>query len=310
MITNKMVSIVIPSYNHEKYIIDCLESIKAQSYKNIEIIIGDDCSSDNTFEVAKEWVDNNKERFVRTRVIRNKENKGITKNSNYLISLCEGDYIKDMASDDILDSEAISNMVHCFEIHDDVDVVFGNGKVVNEETTYPVNRENIISDIYQNKLVIEMDFFDALYRRNFIAAPAAMFRKETFVKYGYYDESLCLEDREYFLRVALKGKIQFCDRNIVFYRRGQESASNYKRNKEGIAKFRRFYKDEEKILNKYSTYTNETMDIFWISVLKRAIHYRDYKTIIQILKDGKIKFSIKLIKRVRELQRNIYSASK
>ena len=123
---NKLVSIVIPAYNHENYIVDCLESIKAQTYNNIEIIIGDDCSSDDTFRIAQEWVQVNRDRFTRALVIRNNENKGITKNSNYLISLSEGYYVKDMASDDILDKDAISNMVQCFE-ENDVDAVFGKG---------------------------------------------------------------------------------------------------------------------------------------------------------------------------------------
>lgn len=302
---NKLVSIVIPAYNHENYIVDCLESIKAQTYNNIEIIIGDDCSSDDTFRIAQEWVQVNRDRFTRALVIRNNENKGITKNSNYLISLSEGYYVKDMASDDILDKDAISNMVQCFE-ENDVDAVFGKGKVVEEGTKYPVKNDNILSDIFPKQLIVETDFFDALYRRNFIPSPAAMFKKETFHKFGYYDEDLCLEDREYFLRIALKGKIQYCDKDIVFYRRGQESASNYRKNKEGIIKFRKYYKDEEKILKKYAEYTNESMDFFWLSVLKRALHYRDIKTFCWLIFNGKIKISLNLFRKAYQVSNYIY----
>ena len=74
---NPLFSIIIVTYNSSPYVLETLESARAQTYQNIELIITDDCSIDNTVNICREWIDKNKERFVRTELITVEQNTGI-----------------------------------------------------------------------------------------------------------------------------------------------------------------------------------------------------------------------------------------
>ena len=97
-----LVSIVIITYNSEKYILETLESAKSQIYQNIELIVSDDGSQDNTIEVCKNWIEKNKSRFVNTKLLTVLSNSGIPANCNRGIKMANGEWIKLIAGDDIL----------------------------------------------------------------------------------------------------------------------------------------------------------------------------------------------------------------
>ena len=102
-----LVSVVMSAYNSEKTLGEAIKSILNQSYENIELLIIDDFSSDNTFKVCKEFsrIDN------RVKVFQNKENLGLTKSLNYLIKKAEGKYIARQDSDDISNKERIKKQI-------------------------------------------------------------------------------------------------------------------------------------------------------------------------------------------------------
>ena len=85
-----LVSIIVVTYNSSKYILETLESAKDQTYKNIELIVTDDSSKDNTVELCKEWMQKNSARFVRTEVITVPQNSGIAANCNRGVNAAEG----------------------------------------------------------------------------------------------------------------------------------------------------------------------------------------------------------------------------
>jgi alpha-1,3-rhamnosyltransferase len=72
-----LVSVLVPAYNHGKYIVECLESTKSLAHKRLELIVSDDCSTDDTFALADQWAQRNAARFERTVVTRQKQNVGI-----------------------------------------------------------------------------------------------------------------------------------------------------------------------------------------------------------------------------------------
>ena len=82
MMENKLVSIVIATFNAEKYILDLLDSVKKQTYENLELIIADDCSADNTQNIISDWVTENRGRFFQVELLFAKENQGTCKNYN------------------------------------------------------------------------------------------------------------------------------------------------------------------------------------------------------------------------------------
>ena len=92
MMENKLVSIVIATFNAEKYILDLLDSVKKQTYENLELIIADDCSADNTQNIISDWVTENRGRFFRVELLFSKENKGTSKNYKKAINYTQAAY--------------------------------------------------------------------------------------------------------------------------------------------------------------------------------------------------------------------------
>ncbi|MDY5969695.1 MAG: glycosyltransferase family 2 protein [Bacteroidales bacterium] len=106
-----LVSLVVITYNSSKYVLETLESTRNQTYKDIELIVSDDCSTDTTLELCQSWVEKNKGRFVRTLVTQTHSNMGICGNYNHALSQIRGDYVKYIAGDDILKPVCIERFV-------------------------------------------------------------------------------------------------------------------------------------------------------------------------------------------------------
>ena len=85
-----LVSVLILAYNAEKYIRDLLESIKDQTYQNIEIIISDDASKDDTVRIAQVWKDENRLCLKKMMISRSEQNQGVVKNANLGFAHCNG----------------------------------------------------------------------------------------------------------------------------------------------------------------------------------------------------------------------------
>lgn len=102
-----LVTIIVPVFNTEKYLIECLDSIVCQSYKNIEIIAVDDCSSDSSLEILKQYA--NKYHFIK--VLHNTMNLGLATTRNIGLEQANGDYILFVDSDDYIDVNLINDMV-------------------------------------------------------------------------------------------------------------------------------------------------------------------------------------------------------
>ena len=106
----KKISVIVPIYNSEDYIDRCVRSIVEQSYKNIEIILVDDGSTDNSSMMCDEWAKNDK----RVKVI-HKENGGVSSARNEGLKIAKGDYISFVDSDDYIDKKMIEKMLNQME---------------------------------------------------------------------------------------------------------------------------------------------------------------------------------------------------
>lgn len=96
-----LVSVIAITFNSEKYINETLDSIAAQTYENIELIISDDGSIDRTVSLCQKWISRNKKRFIHTELIAANENLGISANCNRGIRIAHGEWIKINAGDDV-----------------------------------------------------------------------------------------------------------------------------------------------------------------------------------------------------------------
>jgi glycosyltransferase involved in cell wall biosynthesis len=213
-----LVTIGIPIYNGSKYIWETLQSISKQTYSNLEVIIVDDCSSDNSDEIYNSWA-----RICQFPLIikRNARNIGVTQTCNILLQLANGKYFQLFGQDDIMLPNKIQDDVLLFEKQqDDVAVVYSNVNLIDEAGRHFGNGyfERIS---YQGEVVA--DLFIELVKRNFIPAPAVLMRTKLVKGTGGYDESLQFEDWDMWLKLAKDYKFVSQNKMNVNYRIHQNS---------------------------------------------------------------------------------------
>lgn len=107
-----LVTVIVVTFNSSKYVLQTLESVYRQSYRDIELIISDDCSTDDTFNLCRLWVDSHRDRFVKALTVQTQHNSGICQNYNYSLGFASGEYIKYIAGDDILENNCIEVFVN------------------------------------------------------------------------------------------------------------------------------------------------------------------------------------------------------
>ncbi|MBR4598254.1 MAG: glycosyltransferase [Opitutales bacterium] len=217
-----LVSVGVLSYNSAKTILETLESIKAQTYKNIELIISDDASKDDTVEVCKKWIEENKGRFARCEILTVPENTGIPANANRRLAASQGAWSKGVAADDILLPDCIENFVNYVKENPQAEVVFSNLKIYhnnfNEENFKEV--DDMDGKYFCQKYGTAEKQYQALLRRFYCHAPT-MFAKTSVLQKVKYDERIKgMEDYPMWLRLTKAGvAFHFMDKETVCYRR-------------------------------------------------------------------------------------------
>ncbi len=215
---NPLVSFLIPYYNHKQYVVQTLDSILGDTYPNKEIVIINDGSTDTDISVINNWIESHSSTLPINFISR--ENKGITKTFNELARASKGKYIVFCASDDYLINDTISNRVSILEKNPekmvliaDTSVVDANSKTIHKssigEWLKYSNRENYFSD---NGLKYE------IINRWSLTGPCSMMNKKLFIEFDGYDESLFLEDWDFYLRAAANNTILYCDQQVAAYR--------------------------------------------------------------------------------------------
>ncbi|OXS79290.1 glycosyltransferase family 2 protein [Domibacillus enclensis] len=214
-----LVSIIISAYNHEKYVIPCLESMMNQTYENIELLLFNDGSTDGTHNKILSIMEPMKNRFQRVEYY-NKENEGISKNFNLGIRMSKGDYIKTFASDDILMPNAVENLVDFLSNNHNYDIAYGDGYHVDSKKIEigekDLKEEQRFSSIVSFK---SGDIHEYLYDiLPHMSTWTVLFRKSCFNELGFYDENLTCEDMDLYLRFSKKYKFKYIDELLAIHR--------------------------------------------------------------------------------------------
>lgn len=162
MVSQPLVSVVMPAYNHKLYVKEAIQSIIKQTYVNIELIIIDDGSRDETWNIIQSTKDECEERFVRT-VMKTRKNKGTCRTLNELISLCKGKYVAVIASDDKFLPTAISSMVPILETRNDAVLVVGRNLFINEKSEI-VQCDKELNFVNDTENIAYKDFTDFLHK--------------------------------------------------------------------------------------------------------------------------------------------------
>lgn len=226
---NTLVSIVVLTYNSSKYILETLESIKAQSYKNIELIISDDCSCDETVKLCQNWLTINSGNFVNHKLLKSEVNTGTVSNCNRGLAVAQGVWVKYIGGDDILLKHCIEENVQFLSYQSDAKILISDHERFND-SNYPTKEQlkdispNIKHPFYYSNSNVQFLWLMAGFA---IYGGALFFEKKALHEIGGFDPQFrIVEDRSILLKYAFNGiQIYKLENKCVLYRQNKSSVS-------------------------------------------------------------------------------------
>jgi glycosyltransferase involved in cell wall biosynthesis len=210
-----LVSLIIPSFNHERFIVQCLDSILANDYPNKEILVLDDGSTDGTLGLAQDWAARHGNGLRIS--VKWQANRGVTPTLNELLAAAEGELVLPIASDDFLLPGGISTLVEALEAKPSANAVFGDCVVV-DETGEIIHGSSLFGYRTANRSRLMHRLTDELITNWVLAGPALIYRRDPIRSIGGYDEDLFVEDWDFYLRLARRNWLVFIDRKVAAYR--------------------------------------------------------------------------------------------
>ena len=202
------VSVIIPTYNCDRYICQAIDSVLAQTFQDLEIIVMDDGSTDNTRLVLERYGDQ-----IRYIYQENQE-RSVARNNG--IRQSTGEYVAFLDADDVWREDKLARQVKVLDRHPEVSLVYAQAAIIGGDGAWPRGDEIVAIGW---GLARPARIYNRLALRNFIPAPTVMVRRQCFDEVGYFDESLVyVEDWDMCLRVAEKYKVAFVPQILAGYR--------------------------------------------------------------------------------------------
>lgn len=220
-----LVSIIVVTYKSKDTVIETLDSIRNQDYQNVELVISDDCSPDNTVEICNDWLDEFRNRFVSSHIVTTEKNTGVCGNLNRGVKASMGLWIKTIAGDDILEPNAISCFVET-AMSGNYDLLCSRMKTFPESEA--ADRVQLFLDNYQFYWL--MKHGENLYRRSLIQhilpGPGIFYNRALYDRIGGFDENYPQTEEWTFQIKAFKiANFGFVDKRLVNYRISGQSLS-------------------------------------------------------------------------------------
>ena len=229
-----LISVIIPAYNHEKYVQETICSVIDQTYQNIELIIINDGSGDHTFQKIEEIAPECEQRFVRF-VYQTQENQGTCITLNRLLALAQGEYVAWISSDDRYTPNALSDLAAVLQENPDVGLAVGKNLIMDsdgKQCYWDKDRNNVydettarwksfsecLSEIYKIDFSSE-DFgsYTKLLHSNHIPN-GFLIRKSILDEIGFFTTEAPLEDHWMMLQIAKNAKMKYVDVPCFYYR--------------------------------------------------------------------------------------------
>jgi glycosyltransferase involved in cell wall biosynthesis len=218
-----LVTVLAVCFNHAKYVEQALDSAVGFNYPNLQLLISDDCSTDNSKEVIEKWL---KEKGVDAYFKTNQQNKGLCATLNEALPLVKGKYLHPAPGDDYYHPEKIAEYVKILEDDTDCAMVCGNFRSINaqgdiiqerffeEDFIFPDDPFKAILNGYSNKSLI-------------VHSPTILYRFSDMQKHiGQYPEDILQEDFYALLNLTAKAKIKYHPKVYTYYRVLNDSLSN------------------------------------------------------------------------------------
>lgn len=228
---NPLVSIIVITYNSSKFVLETLNSAKEQTYENIELIVSDDFSTDNTTEICRKWIEENKERFIGTKLVTTDHNTGISANCNRGVKAAKGEWVKLIAGDDILNIEAIERFIEYSKTNRNAKII--NSRMMLFDNDFDFNKLYP----YKYDLIYLFYVFSNARKQHKIltkifqgGGPTNLISKSILEEVNGFDERFPMhEDYPLFIKLTGRGyKIHFMDSVTVFRRVHEKAISRSK----------------------------------------------------------------------------------
>lgn len=215
-----LVSVVVITYNSSDTIVETLDSVKEQTYRNIELIVSDDCSPDDTVPVVRNWLKHNSGCFVRTKLVESSINTGVAPNINRGCKEAKGEWLKALSGDDKLLKNAIEDYVQFVLDNPHCNICFGKLHFWGEETDYvETQKRNYEKQYYP---CIKADY-NTQWRRIqetlFVPGPGLFYKTSLWKEVGGFDERFPFaEEHPFTYKVLERGeRIYFLDKEVYAY---------------------------------------------------------------------------------------------
>jgi len=213
-----LVSVILPSYNHEKHVGLAIRSVLSQSFRDYEFLISDDHSTDKTLDVIQMYHDDRIQLHVFS------ENQGATINHKYLIDIANGKYVALINSDDVWLPNKLEKQVAYLEAHDECACCFSFAEIIDEDG----HKLDIYHDVFEKGNRTQAEWFALFFHNgNCLCHPSMLIRTEIYHNLGVYNLSLRqLPDFDMWIRLIKHYNIYIFQEPLVQHRRFVSSGTN------------------------------------------------------------------------------------
>ena len=209
-----MLTVIAVCYNHERFVIECLESIRLQTCRDFQLIVVDDKSTDDSQRLISEWMSRY---FPAANLILHQTNIGLCRTLNEALRISDGRYVALIATDDRWEPGRLAYQLEFIsQLSEAVALVYSDATQIDEDgNTLPLS---FIKAHRPGREPPSGRIFSALADGNFIPGMATLIRRDAIAAIGGYDESLTYEDYDMWLRLASRFEIVFAPGSVASYR--------------------------------------------------------------------------------------------
>lgn len=209
-----LVTAAVACYNQAQFVIETLESVKAQAYSNLHLVVVDDCSQDDSASLIRGWLDGNWPDAI---FIAHKTNMGVCRTFNESLGYAQGKYFISIAADDRWVPNMLSRQIEIMErVPENVGVLYSDAFQIDEKGE--LLPKMFIENHRSFAKMPEGWIFDTLLEGNFIPGMTPVIRLRCFEVVGAADESLTNEDWDLWLRISRQFMFQYFPEPTAYYR--------------------------------------------------------------------------------------------
>lgn len=207
------VSVLMPSFNYARYLPTAIQSVLGQSYSNLELIITDDCSTDESREIVEHWT----KLDPRVVPVLHQVNQGLARARNSGLAAASGEFVALCDADDVWLPHKLETQMECFRTNPDLGVVHCDSAIIDGDGS--VTGQRFSSLLHDKNQKTSGNLFTTLCERNFLCVPTVILRREAIDYAGGFEENLrSLEDWVCWTKVSRQFSFHYIDATLAQYR--------------------------------------------------------------------------------------------